>query len=294
MAAAPTFPGLPTDWTEQLIAVGSELMLRIWCRSKAQTGRALYIVHGFGEQSGRYLHFPQALADSVDVIAAIDLPGHGLSKGQRGHCNKIEEIESAALKGFLFLQNWLREQKRQVKFHWMGHSFGGLITLSTLAKEKNLAIESVIVSAPFLGLALDVPKLKKLFGEWITPILPRFPLGNEISGDKLSRDPRVGESYRQNPLNHSKVTPKMFEQMNLAMKRMDEWAGPLNYSTFLIVPLADEIVSAPKTLELWKKWSASKGKMKEILQLPENRHEAFNDLDQVMVFTKINSWLQSF
>jgi lysophospholipase len=293
MAASPNFPGLPSDWKEEIHSFENDsLVLRIWSRDENRTGRGLYVVHGFGEQSDRYLHFPHFLQTSVDVIAAVDLPGHGLSKGQRGHCDRFSEITEAAVHGFHAFEDWLSQKNRALELHWFGHSFGGLTSVSAFMAHADLPIRSAIISAPLFAIAMPVPLLKKYFGLAIEPILPRLPLENEIDNAKLSRDPSVGLEYRRNRLNHSKITPRMFVQMNREMDRVCAWEGPLPYSTMMIVPLADEIVSWKTAVRLFQKWPTAAGKKKELATWPAATHESFNDLDRARVFNAIEAWIQ--
>lgn len=293
MAASPNFPSLPAGWREEEISFNnSSLFLRIWWNPSGNSERALYVVHGFGEQSDRYSHLPHYLGTSVDVVAAIDLPGHGKSAGQRGHCDSFTEMSDAALEGLAFLQGWLIGKNLKKKISWVGHSLGGLATILALKDRADLPLASVILSAPLIALSMPVPAVKKFFGELITPILPRLPLENSIDGMKLSRDPSVGIEYKRNPLNHSKITPRMFREMTNAMQAARDWLGPLNYSTLLILPLNDEVVDASVTLKRWKEWSVREGRKKELTQWPMATHESMNDLDKTRVFNAIENWLE--
>ena len=292
MSASPSFPTLPHDWKEEnLVFENKTLFMRIWSNPRPRTGRALYLVHGFGEQSDRYTHFPHYLHTSVDVIAAIDLPGHGRSMGRRGHCDKMSDITGAALLGLQAFEGWLAQKNLQLQVHWMGHSFGGLTTLKALAGHGDLKLKSMIVSAPQIGLSMPIPFMKKLFGQMITPILPRLQLSNEIIATSLSRDPSVGAEYIRNPLNHSKITPRMFSEMNKAMSEVQKWQGPLPFPALLILPLNDKVVDSRITFKLWKEWKVENGGRKELSSWPGSCHESFNDLDKGQVFNAIEAWL---
>lgn len=85
----------------------------------------LYIVHGQAEQSDRYEHFPFFLNGIVDAIACIDLPGHGKSKGIRGHIENFDQYSEAALAGFRFSEAWMKKQTGTCQAHWLGHSLAG-------------------------------------------------------------------------------------------------------------------------------------------------------------------------
>ena len=292
MPASPSFPTLPPDWKEEnLVFENKTMFLRIWSNPRPRTNRALYIVHGFGEQSDRYTHFPHYLHTSVDFIAAVDLPGHGRSMGRRGHCENIEEMTNAAINGLKAFEGWLAQKNQTPQIHWLGHSFGGLTTLKALAGRSDLKLKSMIVSAPQTALSMKVPWLKKLVGEMITPLFPKLHLSNEIVASSLSRDPSVGAEYIRNALNHSKITPRMFAVMKKGMADLQSWKGPLPFPALLILPLDDKIVDSRVTFRLWKNWTVENNGRKEISSWPANCHEAFNDLDKPQVFNALEAWL---
>src|SRR5437016_5783680 len=49
------------------------------------------VVHGYGDHSGRYVHFLRWLAERGVAVHAVDLRGHGLSAGRRGFVARWEE-----------------------------------------------------------------------------------------------------------------------------------------------------------------------------------------------------------
>lgn len=291
MPASPLFPSLPAHWKEEQVKTEG-LSLRLWYNPAFPRARALYIVHGFGEQSDRYLHFTHYLQFTVDVVAAIDLPGHGLSEGPRGHIDHFSKVTEAATRGLQMLQKWLVEKKQNPVLHWMGHSFGGLTTLNLMRNsEMPAGPQSWIVSAPLLDLSMPVPKVKKFFGELIAPILPRLSLANEINPEALSKDPLVGEEYKSNSLNHSMITPRMFLEMNRAMQETREWEGPLPGPTLFIIPTQDRVVSGPEAMRFALQLRTSSASEKMISLWPDVSHESFNDLEKGRVFNLIENWI---
>lgn len=292
MSASANFPSLPANWKEETLNFENEsLFMRIWSNPNGQTGRALFVVHGWGEQSDRYTHLPHYLRTSFDAIAAIDLPGHGKSKGQRGHIDNYDQMVNAAVEGFHAFEEWLSNKGTPKQMHWLGHSFGGLTTLHVMNRHPDLALRSVIVSAPLLDLSMPVPKLKKFFGELIAPILPKLPLANEIDGASISHDPSVIEAYRGNPLNHASITPRGFVQMNQAMLGARTQISSLPYSMILLLPLDDKIVSGPTAFKFWQALKVSDGKKKELQMWPGTYHESMNDVNKGAVFNAIENWV---
>lgn len=293
MSASPSFYKIPSHWSSQKINFGDDPYknppLRIWQNPEGKTGQALYIVHGWGEQSDRYEHFAHYLQFCVDIIVAVDLLGHGLFPGLKGHFDDFQQITQAATNGFLKAKDIYKNKN----WHWFGHSFGGLTTLKVI-KSYNLTPKSWLISAPLLQIALPVPAAKEFFGKLITPILPKLQLSQEIDGSTLSKDPTVGIAYKNNPLNHSKITPKAYQQMNLAMNEVRIWEGPLSAGKFLfIVPLSDQVVSAPVNTDFVIKLKAEDQTLKTVQFLPGVCHESFNDLEKDRVFNLIENWINN-
>src|SRR4051794_12318803 len=73
----------------QVDAVGGlSLYYRGW---EADDPRAaILIVHGLAEHSGRYQEFGRAMAGYGLSTYALDLRGHGMSDGRRGHVDRFD------------------------------------------------------------------------------------------------------------------------------------------------------------------------------------------------------------
>lgn len=83
-------------------------------------GETLILIHGFCGSSDYWNNIIPKLSESYRVIA-IDLPGHGESKGH----DSVQEIDQYALN----IKDFLEELKIE-KLTMFGHSLGGYITLA--------------------------------------------------------------------------------------------------------------------------------------------------------------------
>jgi alpha-beta hydrolase superfamily lysophospholipase len=84
----------------------------------------LLVVHGQGEHSGRYQHFPHYLKGRYSRMVFFDLPGHGKTSGTRGYVPEFAVFYEAVSAVYEYL---LRFNPKAV--HLFGHSLGGLIAL---------------------------------------------------------------------------------------------------------------------------------------------------------------------
>jgi alpha-beta hydrolase superfamily lysophospholipase len=286
MPASPQFPRLPSQWLEN---AGNDngIFYRHWQNPNSKTGKSLFLIHGFGEHSGRYEHFPFYLNNVVDSVFAFDLPGHGKSAGQAGHIDKFSQMIDCSLKMFE-----IAKAQNSNKWSWLGHSMGGLIVLKTLTKNENLEIVKSVVSAPLLDLSAPVNPVKKALGLLIEPIFPRLPLKNDIDEGVVSHDPDVVAAYAKDPLNHQVITPRMFKEMSAAMLETKNWNGNFNYSIEFLIPLADPLVSWKSTYDFAIKLKVATGKVKDIQTFPNFFHEGFNELGKDLYFNTIVDWLK--
>ncbi len=295
MAASKYFPGIPSDWSETSIRTANDqLHIRIWYKKNLSNHvRTLLLVHGQAEQSDRYTHFPFYLHQNIDCIFAADLPGHGMSKGVRGHIENFDQYSSAVLSLINSAQDWLRGQNKSYVLHLLGHSLGGLITLRTCLKNPDLPLLSVTVSAPLLDLAIKVPPVKKFFGELVEPVLGFLKIDNELKSEQISHDPEVILEYHQNPLNHHWVTPRFFVNMMKETALMRENTTEFPYPLMIITPLADPIVSWKAQYNFFNKLKMKNNKRKCLQSFPGFFHEPFNEIGKERAFVALANWLES-
>lgn len=267
--------------------LNEQLFVRMW-KTSEPVQKVFLILHGQGEQSSRYAHFPKWLSGKYDAVLALDLPGHGQSKGQRGHIDSFDQYSDAVLAFIDYAQKKFPNSQLTL----FGHSMGGLVVTRTLRRHLNLQIHQVILSAPLFDLAFPVPKLKKFFGELIAPVLGRIPLSNELDPTLLSRDPAIAKDYVSNPLNHNKVSPRFFVELQKEMKEIRDTLTVWPFSTQMIIPLGDKVVSWQAAVAFFKKLEvkSADGKVtgrKELQTFPAYYHEAFNDLCKERPFTAL-------
>lgn len=295
MTASPNFPKLPADWKEDSLFVNSnQIHLRIYGKNDLQGGRLLFLIHGQGEQSDRYEHFPSYLRSCVDAIVCVDLPGHGRSQGNRGHIENFDQYSQAVLLGLEAAQKWFASKATLKKTYLFGHSLGGLIAIRTLFLHANLNLAAVSISAPLLDVSFPIPRLKSFFGKLVEPLLGRIKLDNELDANLLSHDPEVVAEYSRNPLNHHWVSPRFFVQLMKEMEETRNNVGPFAYNLLLESPLNDGIVSSKASFQFFKNLKMQNSRIKEVTAFPGFFHESFNEIGKERAFTALEAWLLRF
>ncbi len=288
MSASPDFPSLPAHWTEEQHRLEGGTFVRTWSNRERLRNprRVLVLVHGQGEQGDRYAHFPQHLDGVTDVIVALDLPGHGLSAGQRGDVAAWTRYHDAVDRA---IDHARAVAGPEPALHLLGHSMGGLIVLGFLAAPRGRRASKAVISAPLLELGFPPPPIKLLAAQLVGRLLPGLPLANGIDANDLTHDATVNRHYRENPLNHSRITPRWFEAMRDEAARVRALEH-LDTPSLWIVPLADRIVSAPAALQLAGRLSSRSDVQVEAL--PGFFHESFNETGKDRVFGRLARYLQ--
>lgn len=261
---------------------GLHLAYRSW---EAETARAaLVMVHGMGDHSGRYAEFAGRMAAAGISTFAMDLRGHGLSEGRRGHAPSFD----------LFLQELDRFRREvdglasfRAPLFLLGHSMGGLIALRYLEEYATEVAGAVIVS-PWLATAMPVPRWKVTAANALAKLLPALPFRSELKADLLTRDTDIVEAYRVDPLVHGRITPRLFVEasaaMGLVLRRSDRLHAPL---LFLLAG-DDRIVNSDRTQRFARSLSTPDV---TVNVYPGHYHELLHELDRSRIHRQVADWL---
>ncbi len=260
---------------------GTRLHYRIWSAERPRA--ALLVSHGLGEHGGRYAALARDLVPRGVAVCAVDHRGHGRSGGGRAYVRRFGEyvddlevvrraVETTHFSGLPLL--------------FLGHSLGGLIALRHLAAHP-AAFRGAILSAPLLGVAVKAPRWKVAAAGTLSKVLPWLPLSNEIDPAELSHDPAYVRSYREDPLNHDKITPRLYSELMAHIGHALAEADRLPRPLLFIVPTADTVVDETAVLRFAE---ALPGDV-TIRRYEGFHHEAHNEVDRARVIDDVASWI---
>jgi len=162
----------------------------------------LCIIHGLGELAGRYDRMNGYLSKANIAAVSMDLRGHGLSGGPRGHCAPrkliLQDVDALIEKAQTLYPS--------VPIILYGHSLGGNIALDYKSRGKHNDVPvAFIISAPWLLLkAPPAPMLRKMVS-MLSRIVPSFAIKSAID-EKILGHPDSVKPYNDNPLVHDKIS----------------------------------------------------------------------------------------
>ncbi|MCH2101825.1 MAG: lysophospholipase [Planctomycetes bacterium] len=256
---------------------GTELAWHHWSTPNPLRGSVL-LVHGVGEHLQRYRHVAEALTHSGFEVGGVDLRGHGLSSGKRGHIlrwqNYVDDIHAAAerLPDPLFVT---------------AHSMGALVTLDFLREDTRT--KAAVLSGPLLGVAVEAPRWKTGLAGLLSRIAPSLQLANEIDPAEVCRNIDVQRRYQEDPLNSNRVTPRWYTEMRAAIERVRTYANEYQLPLQVHAGSEDKIVSIDALQSFLECW----GGVHELKIWPDGKHEVFNETFCDQVLHSAISWIQA-
>lgn len=261
---------------------GTELFYRRW-RVGSPRGCVL-IVHGYADHSGRYPHVAKFLNEvGLDVFAA-DVRGHGKSGGARGHTMRfdryLEDVDAA-------LEAMRRDGASGPAFV-LGHSHGGLIALN-YALHRKPDWRGLIVTSPFLGVAMKVPPVKLAAGRLMSKLFPSFSLPSEIPPEYLSHESDVVRGYANDPLVFKTATARWFTEAMGAIDEVYDRAGEIKVPTLMLAAGDDRVADPSKAEPLFQRLGAED---KQFVSYAGFYHEILNETEKERVFAEIRPWIE--
>jgi alpha-beta hydrolase superfamily lysophospholipase len=254
----------------------------------AESERArMVIAHGLGEHSGRYGNVVERMLPKGISVWVPDHRGHGQSGGKRGHVLKFSQYLSDLR---LSVELAGADRPEGMPCFLLGHSMGGLIALNFAQQFAGL-IDGVIASSPALGVAIEIPGVKKILGSFMSYIWPGMTMGNELDAGKISHDPKVVSAYKTDPLVHDRVSARFFTEFLAAMDTVHAQALSLKVPILLQVAGDDHLVNARSSVQFFEKLDIED----KTLQVYDGRyHEIYNEGEDLrrQVLKDLEDWLE--
>ena len=268
---------MPSEIGRVVTADGIGLRTRHW--PVTDPWATVLIVHGLGEQSGRYEHVGEDFAAAGLDAHAYDHRGTGGSDGPRGDIDRwsryhddLGERLAAARAG---------ADGRSVVLY--AHSMGGLVGAGYLLSDRPRP-DLTVLSAP--GLDSTLAWWKRRLVPIVGRLVPTLSMANDIRPEMLARDPEVGRRSAADPLNVRTSTTRFGAEGIAEQARVRAGARSIGGPTLVLHGLDDRLVP-PAATEVFE---GAPGV--ERRTYPGLRHELHNEPEWPAVFDDVIGWLR--
>jgi alpha-beta hydrolase superfamily lysophospholipase len=230
----------------------------------------LGMIPGYADHGARYAHVMGALAEHGIGSVVIDLRGHGRAGGMRGYCTRFGEF----LDDVKELRRLLDARAKGVPQFLFGHSFGGLTAATSVLSDPS-PWKGLVLSAPFFGLAMDVPRVKIVAGKIASRVYPKLQIPSGIPSKDLTHDTAKAKAYDDDPLVFKNATARWFTEATKAQGRALENASRLSMPLYMVFGTLDRVASFPTGKRFFdaagskdKTWDPRDGLFHEVLNEP--------------------------
>lgn len=264
------------------MADGQALFVRDWPSSRTQD--AVLIVHGLGEHSGRYQRLAQWFNTRGYAVRSYDQRGHGQTPGRRGALAHADDL----LEDLATVYNDYAAALPKAPL-LLGHSMGGLVAARAVL-DGRVQPPAMVLSSP--ALRTWEPAWRQKLAALLAKLAPNLPMPNGLPFDKLSHDPQVEPAYRNDPLRHGWITPRLADFIFRAGDASVADASRLDVPTLLLVAGADKLVNPAGSRDFSSAgWAGGKLTTRYFDSL---YHELFNEAEPArsQVLKQLGDWLQ--
>ncbi len=268
-------------------AGSGRIRLHYKCWEVASPRGAVIVAHGMGEHSGRYEELAQDLTRAGLSTYAFDHRGHGRSEGRRGHVRRFAD----------YVQDLEKFRRRAVgavgpdePVFFLGHSLGGLILIRYLQEYPAVPAAGAVLSAPLLGLAVDVPRTKERLARLLSYTIPALPMSTRLPPEYLSHDRQVVEAYRRDPLVHDRITPRAYVEIQRAIEDAFRKGPRIAPPILLLVPSGDKLVRP----DLMQRFAGAVGRRRgvRVETYAGLYHEVLNEKARSRVVADVLGWIE--
>lgn len=272
---------------------------------KSEAKAIIQIIHGMQEHGARYNDFANFLMENGYIVLVSDLRGHGSSLlGENKYGYGEADFYNEVVEDQKIIAAYLKDTYN-LPLYIFGHSFGSFVT-QKLAQVLHIADKFIIAGTTdgdkFLyKLGNSVASLYVSFGksdDLATSIenLSINSLGKKYeNGNWLTRDPKVFEAYKADPLCGRSFPVSFYKSMFSNLTHLNQGIKniPKTAKLFLIAGTADPVGSCGKYVSsLYNKY-AKAGVNVKIKLYPDARHELINETNKDEVYKDILEFYES-
>jgi alpha-beta hydrolase superfamily lysophospholipase len=234
-----------------------------------------------GRTQRRYDHVAQRLHAAGWSAVAYDHRGHGLSPGPRGGLRRADDL----LTDLATVLDATRALDAQPVI-LLGHSMGGLVASAFVARRMR-PVAGLVLSSPALDAGLSGANQALLAVSHA--LVPGLAVPNGLDASFISHDPAEVKAYRDDPLVHDRVTPRLVRFIVDEGRHVREQAPHWVVPTLLMWAGADRLVNPAGSAEF-----AARAPRDMVTShcFEQHFHELFNEVEREPVLAMLTHWLE--
>ena len=267
---------------ENIISNKKNIFIRSWPSNNDPTYNII-IIHGLGEHSGRYKEFANFFMKKNIGVFSFDLIGHGKSDGLKGHISNIKDFTDS-------IEDVLIEVRRRyinTPIILFGHSLGGCLALNYLIERKSKEISLAIISSAWIETEIQIPKYLLILQRVMHTLFPKVRLSNRLDTKDLSKDIKIVDKYKNDPLVHDRISLNLLSEINKTIKKIKNKDYNIEIRVLIIHGKKDKIISYKGSELIHKKIKNSKLKLYDnVYHEPHNDNERKEILEYYYDFIK--------
>jgi acylglycerol lipase len=241
------------------------------------------VVHGLHEHSARYAQVGTRLAAEGFAVYAADHRGHGRSDGRRANIERMVLL-GQDLRSFV----QFAAERHPGPVFMVGHSLGGLIALEYALDRRGHALDGLVLSGPAVT-ATAGSALAKRLAPVLSALVPDLGVASLNAEQKISRDPEVIRSYRDDPLVYQgRIKARTGAEILGAIQRLPAALPRLRMPLLILHGSDDQISPLAGSVMVHEAVSSTD---KTLRQYPGLYHEVFNEPERDQILTDLISWL---
>jgi len=249
------------------------------------------LVHGAGEHLGLYEHLGERFIRDGFGLVLYDLRGFGCSEGRCGHVTHFHEY----LNDLDQLVHVFRKKLGNRHIYLIGHSLGGLI-VARYVQHRSDHVDGIVLSAPALGLRIQVPIFVKRLISVISRVAPSFSVNPYSLMKKAQRIPRlrsiVGDHVQtklMDPLIPLKYSFRWIQQLLVQTEEALQNVASISVPTLCICGQNDNLIPADMVRLFFDSLTV---KEKEWLLLPNFGHRILHSEQSASAVDALIGWLK--
>ena len=268
---------MPSDIGSATTADGTSLRTRHW--PAVEPWASVLIVHGLGEQSGRYEHVGDHYARAGIEAFSYDHRGSGASGGRPGDIERWSLYHDDLAERLAAVRT--ASAGRPVILH--AHSMGGLIAAGYLLSDRPRP-DLTVLTAP--GLDSTLAAWKKALAPILGRLVPTLSVPHGVRSETLSRDPEVGRRAKAEPLNGRTSTARFGAEALVEQARVRAGAKAIGGPTLILHGEDDGLVPTAAS----EVFEGAPGV--ERRTYPGLRHELHNEPESPAILDEIIAWIR--